>query len=200
MPVGVDELGCDFLTVTGRKFLRGPRGTGFLYVRDSMLETLEPAMIDHFAAPWVATNRYQLRDDARRFENWENAYALRAGLGVAVDYALEVGLAAIQERAWALADDLRARIDALPGGRVRDAGHQRSAIVSFTIDGLEPRRTLGCASAASTSAAPIRAARDSMQRRAACPRSSVLHPTTTTPRQSWTCSWTHSWIAICVVD
>ena len=142
MPVDVDELGCDFLTATGRKFLRGPRGTGFLYVRDSMLETLEPAMLDHFAAPWVATNRYQLRDDTRRFENWENAYALRAGLGIAVDYALDVGLAAIQERAWALAEDLRARIEAMPGGRVRDAGRRHSAIVSFTIDGLEPRPTV----------------------------------------------------------
>jgi cysteine desulfurase / selenocysteine lyase len=142
MPVDVNELGCDFLTATGRKFLRGPRGTGFLYVRESILETIEPAMIDHFAAPWVATNRYRLRDDARRFENWENAYALRAGLGVAIDYALELGLEAIQERAWALADDLRQRVEALPGGRVRDIGHRRSAIVSFTIDGLEPRPTV----------------------------------------------------------
>ncbi len=142
MPVDVDELGCDFLSATGRKFLRGPRGSGFLYVRESMLETIEPAMIDHFAAPWVAADRYELRDDARRFENWENSYALRAGLGAAVEYALQLGVDAIQTRAWGLADVLRERIEALPGARVRDIGHQRSAIVSFTVEGLDPERTV----------------------------------------------------------
>ena len=88
MPVDVAALGCDLLAATGRKFLRGPRGTGFLYVREALLERLEPPMLDHFAAPWVARDRYRLRDDARRFETWENNYAARLGLGVAVDYAL----------------------------------------------------------------------------------------------------------------
>ena len=82
MPVDVEALGCDMLSATGRKFLRGPRGTGFLYVRRDLLRTIEPPMIDHFSAVWVARDRYELRDDARRFETWENAYANRAGLGV----------------------------------------------------------------------------------------------------------------------
>ena len=98
MPVDVQEIGCDFLSATGRKFLRGPRGTGFLYVREAWLHKLEPAMIDHFAAPWVAKDRYQLRPDARRFETWENSYALRAGLGAALDYAMAIGLERIQDR------------------------------------------------------------------------------------------------------
>ena len=138
-PVDVAALGCDFLCATGRKFLRGPRGTGFLYVREERLAALEPAMIDHFAAPWTERERYSLRKDARRFETWENAYALRAGLGAAVGYALALGMEEIRDRAWGLAGALRERLEMIPGARVRDIGRERCAIVSFTIDGLEPR-------------------------------------------------------------
>lgn len=139
MPVDVGELGCDFLSATGRKFLRGPRGTGFLYVRGQWLEHLEPAMIDHFAAPWTSRNEYRLRDDARRFENWENAYALRAGLGAAADYAVALGISAIQERAWSLAEYCRNALREVSGAEIRDAGAEHCAIVSFTIEGLDPR-------------------------------------------------------------
>ncbi len=142
MPVDVEALNCDFLSATGRKFLRGPRGTGFLYIRDSWLQKLEPIMIDHFAAPWVTTDSYALRDDARRFENWENSYALRAGLKVACDYAMALGIEAIEERATMLADTLRARISELEGAKVLDLGAKQCAIVSFTIDGLDPHSTV----------------------------------------------------------
>ncbi len=138
MPIDVEELQCDFLSATGRKFLRGPRGTGFLYVRNEWIERLEPVVIDHFSADWIDVDTYRLRDDARRFENWENAYALRAGLGVAVDEALELGLDAIRDRAWGLADGLRDRLGRLPGAEIRDIGEVTSAIVSFTIEGLDP--------------------------------------------------------------
>ena len=142
MPVDVAELGCDFLSATGRKFLRGPRGTGFLFVKADQLQTMEPVMIDHFSAEWVEPDRYQLRPDARRFENWENAYALRAGLGAAVDYALDLGLEAIQERAFGLATYLRGQLNNLPGTTVRDLGFQQCAIVTWTTDGLEPQATV----------------------------------------------------------
>ena len=142
MPVDVGSLGCDFLTATGRKFLRGPRGTGFLYIKKDRIAALEPAMIDHFAAPWIETDRYELRDDARRFENWENSYALRAGLGAAAAYATSIGLDVIQERAWRLAGELREQLAGLKGAKLRDIGSERSAIVSFTIDGLDPRETV----------------------------------------------------------
>ncbi|KAA2214533.1 aminotransferase class V-fold PLP-dependent enzyme [Teichococcus oryzae] len=135
MPVDVRAIGCDMLSATGRKFLRGPRGTGFLYVRQGLLEQLEPPVIDHFAAPWVARGEYRLRPDARRFETWENNYAARAGLGCAVDYALRIGLEAIEARCHLLSDRLRAGLAALPGARLRDLGPDPSAIVSFTLDG-----------------------------------------------------------------
>ena len=135
MPVDVSELGCDFLSATGRKFLRGPRGTGFLYVREALIEGLEPAMIDHFAAPWVSANAYELRPDARRFETWENAYALRAGLGVAAGYANALGLENIQARSWGLAEWLRGQLIEIPGITLHDSGSEHCAIVSFAFDG-----------------------------------------------------------------
>ncbi|BBK31194.1 selenocysteine lyase/cysteine desulfurase [Stella humosa] len=137
MPVDVQAIGCDMLSATGRKFLRGPRGTGFLYVRQGLLEKLEPPMIDHYAAPWVARDRYELRADARRFENWENNYAARLGMGVAIDYALAIGLEAIEARCHLLSGRLRDGLAAIPGVIVRDLGQNPSAIVSFTVEGRE---------------------------------------------------------------
>jgi len=142
MPVDVKRIKCDFLSATGRKFLRGPRGSGFLYVASPWLEHLEPAMIDHFGANWVATHEYQLRGDARRFETWENSYALRAGLGVAARYATTLGLDLIQQRAWGLADYARNQLSSLKGAVLRDIGSQQCAIVSFTIDGLDAAATV----------------------------------------------------------
>ena len=142
MPVDVAAIGCDYLTATGRKFLRGPRGTGFLYIREPLIAQTEPAMIDHFAAPWVSTERYELRPDARRFENWENAYALRAGLGAAINYAMDIGIENIQKRAWGLADLLRDQIGEIKGATLHDAGGEHCAIVSFSIAGLDPRQTV----------------------------------------------------------
>lgn len=142
MPVDVTDLNCDYLTATGRKFLRGPRGIGFLYIREELIATTEPAMIDLFAAPWAATDRYKLRADARRFENWENAYALRAGLGAAVEYAQKIGIENIQKHAWAQADYLRDELRGINGICLRDVGAQQCAIVSFTIDTIEPRQAV----------------------------------------------------------
>ncbi len=133
MPTRVDELGCDILTATGRKFLRGPRGTGFLYVRRDLMRRLEPPMLDHFAAPWVAPDRYQLRPDARRFETWENNYATRLGLGRAVDYALEVGLDWIEARCRTLSVRMRNGLKASAGVTVYDLGRDPTAIVTFSV-------------------------------------------------------------------
>lgn len=148
MPADVEAIGCDMLSATGRKFLRGPRGTGFLYVRRAMIQRLEPPIIDHFAAPWVARDEYRLRDDARRFESWENNYAARMGLGVAVDYALGIGLDAIEARCRLLAGRLREGLRSIPGLRLRDLGLHPSAIVSFTMEGIEAQAVVDAAARA----------------------------------------------------
>jgi cysteine desulfurase / selenocysteine lyase len=139
MPIDVEKIGCDMLSTTGRKYLRGPRGTGFLYVRRSILERLEPPFLDLHAADWVARDRYEIRSDARRFENWEANYAGKVGLGVAIDYAMQWGIDDIWRRVKTLAYQLRTQLSPLPGVIVRDHGVTQCGIVTFTIDDVMPK-------------------------------------------------------------
>jgi selenocysteine lyase/cysteine desulfurase len=133
----VDAIQCDLLTATSRKFLRGPRGVGFLYVRNAVLDSLHPPMIDLFSARWLAVDRYELRADARRFENWENNYAAKLGLGRAVEYALEIGVDVIEREVIRLADSLREQLSAVAGVTVQDIGERKCGIVTFSVAGVE---------------------------------------------------------------
>lgn len=133
----VEAIQCDLLSATGRKFLRGPRGVGFLYVSRRILDSLHPPMIDLFSATWVEPERYELRPDARRFENWETNYAAKLGLGQAIDYAMAVGLDNIEAEVTRLAQDLRRRLTALPGVTVYDIGRRQCGIVTFAVDGID---------------------------------------------------------------
>jgi selenocysteine lyase/cysteine desulfurase len=135
LPIDVRAIGCDFLSTTGRKFLRGPRGTGFLYVSAQRIPQLHPPMVDVRAADWVAIDDYRLQPDARRFETWEVSYACQLGLGRAIDYALSQGLDDIWARVRALGESLRAQLAAVPGVTVHDLGEIKCGIVTFTLVG-----------------------------------------------------------------
>lgn len=137
MPLDVTAIGCDALTGTGRKFLRGPRGTGFLYMRRDLAERVEPTMIDMQGAEWLSPDTYRLADGARRFETWERNIAGKIGLAVAVRYALDVGLDGIARRVQSTAQDLRDQLAALPHVTVHDPGIQRSGIVTFSKAGVD---------------------------------------------------------------
>jgi cysteine desulfurase / selenocysteine lyase len=137
LPVDVDALGCDFLSATGRKYLRAPRGTGFLYVRRSRLAGLEPPFLDVHAARWAPGDTVEMRDDARRFESWEHSVANRLGLGAAVDYALALGVDAIAARIESLATSLRAQLVEVPELTLHDEGIDQCGIVTFTIGGVD---------------------------------------------------------------
>jgi selenocysteine lyase/cysteine desulfurase len=140
MPLDVDAIGCDALSATGRKFLRGPRGTGFLYVRDGLLQRLEPPLLDMRAADWIAADRYRLRPDGRRFEEWEQDYAGKVGLACAIDYAVAWGLDRIWERVHALGGRLRGLLADVDGVTIHDPGALRCGIVSFAVAGVPAER------------------------------------------------------------
>ena len=135
LALDVAELGCDVLSATGRKYLRGPRGTGFLYVRDRWITRIEPPLLDLLAAEWTSPETFEIRDDARRFENWESDLAARLGLGAAVDYALDIGIEGGSARLGALAARLRDELAATAGVTVHDKGAVKGGIVTFTADG-----------------------------------------------------------------
>jgi selenocysteine lyase/cysteine desulfurase len=126
LPIDVAALGCDFLAASARKFLRGPRGIGFLYVADRVLDAgTYPLYLDMRGADWTSPDDFRLTPDARRFENWEFAYALVVGLGAASNYALALGGIAFQ-RSRALAVYARERLAALSGLRILDRGRDLS--------------------------------------------------------------------------
>ena len=140
IPIDVTRLHCDFLSATARKFLRGPRGIGFLYVSDRALAAgRHPLFVDMRGARWTAPDTFQLEDDAKRFENWEFAYALVLGLGAAARYALEVGVETAGRRAAELAALARERLAEVPGARVLDRGRTRCAIVTAAFEGRDAR-------------------------------------------------------------
>ncbi|GJM34657.1 MAG: hypothetical protein DHS20C18_36580 [Saprospiraceae bacterium] len=139
IPVDVEEIHCDFLSATFRKFLRGPRGAGFLYVSDKALQMgLEPIFLDLHSARWTATNAYQPVADAKRFEIWERPFALLLGSKVAVDYALEVGLSTIESRVVELSDYCRTKLQQIPGLKVLDKGSRLGGIITLHLEGFGP--------------------------------------------------------------
>lgn len=138
LPVNVQELNCSFLSATGRKFLRAPRGTGFLYVNENVLEKVNPIWLDTYAADWTTVGGYVIRKTARKFENWENNKALRLGLGKAVEYAMEVGI----EDSWARIQNLSAycrnKLAELPDIQLLDPGTNKSGIITLTHRSISP--------------------------------------------------------------
>jgi selenocysteine lyase/cysteine desulfurase len=142
LPIDVNTIGCDMLSATGRKYLRGPRGTGFLYVRKSVLERLEPPLLDLHAATWVTKDSYEIRPDARRFENWETNYAGKIGLGVAIDYALQWDINITWRRIKNLAYLLRSQLSPLPGVIVHDRGVTQCGIVTFSVEDKTPEEIM----------------------------------------------------------
>jgi selenocysteine lyase/cysteine desulfurase len=138
LPIDVTALGCDLLTGTGRKFLRGPRGTGFLWVGDRALERVEPPVVEIESGEWDGARGFEFVPGARRFGTWEASYANIIGLGAAAQEAVELGLAEIAERAIALGARLRAGLAEIPGVTTHDLGAHQCAIVTAAVAGHEP--------------------------------------------------------------
>lgn len=139
--IDVKRIGCHILSGTGRKYLRGPRGTGFLYVSKQIIDSLSPPFIDLHAAKWIDENTFEYVPGAKRFENFESYVAGRIGLKAAVDYALEIGLNHIEKRVISLARNLRSQLADIDGISVHDLGERQCGIVTFSRN-EEPANTL----------------------------------------------------------
>ena len=140
VPLDMNAIGCDFLSASSRKFLRGPRGAGFLYVSDNVLEEeLTPLFLDMRGADWIEADRFELLPGARRFENFEFSWALVLGTGAAARYALSVGMDQIQARVYTLAAQVRESLKAIDRITVMDKGKEQCGIVSSAIEGMEPQ-------------------------------------------------------------
>ncbi|MFE2498970.1 N-methyl-L-tryptophan oxidase [Streptomyces scopuliridis] len=142
LPVDVEETRCGIVIATGRKFLRGPRGTGLLYVAPEMRERARPDAPDVRGAQWSAAYRYEVAPGARRYETWEASHALRLGLGTALEEALDLGVERIRDHVASLAERLRAALPTVPGVRLTDPPAAASGIVTFLRDGEDPRETV----------------------------------------------------------
>lgn len=136
LPIDVTELGCDLLTGTGRKFLRGPRGTGFLWAGPRAIERLDPHVVEIASATWDGDAGYRWKAGAQRFATWENSYANVLGLGSAVEQALDLDLHAIADRTAMLGSMLRDGLDGIPGVTTHDLGDVRCAIVTASVAGV----------------------------------------------------------------
>ncbi len=137
VPINVKEIGCQVLSATSRKYLRGPRGVGFLYVEESALDQIEPPFLDLRAATWTSDMGYEIVDGAKRFENWETNFAGKLGLGAAIDYALDLTVEKTSKRLKALAEILRSKLASLNQLSIHDQGQDKGGIVTFSIEGLE---------------------------------------------------------------
>jgi selenocysteine lyase/cysteine desulfurase len=143
LPVSAQETRADFISGTFRKFLRGPRGAGLMYVSDEVLEAgLEIMLPDIRGAEWDTPGTYEVRSDAKRFEDWETSYALKAGSTAALAYFLDIGIAPILEWNRTLSNALRKGLDEIAGVEVRDRGTQLCNIITFTIAGVEKEQAL----------------------------------------------------------
>jgi len=136
IPIDVARLRCDYLSATARKFMRGPRGIGFMFASDHALERGDhPLFVDMRGAQWVIARAYEVAPTARRYEDWEFPYALVLGQAAAARYTLDVGVETARSRAWGLAARLRTALGDIPGVRVLDRGVTRCAIVTMTVHG-----------------------------------------------------------------
>lgn len=140
LPLDAEAMGCDFMCGSMRKFLRGPRGAGFLYVSDRILaQPLAPLYVDLNGAQWTAQDDYELAPDAKRFQDWEQSHALMSGSHAAIAYALRIGLDVIAERNNVLCTWLRSQLQQLPGVRLLDKGAQLCSIITLSIPDVNPQ-------------------------------------------------------------
>ena len=140
-PLDVKKIGCHMLSGTGRKYLRGPRGTGLLYVQKDLIQEMDPFSIDLFSGQWMDMDSYRMRKNAVRFENFEKNYAAKVGLARAIQYQNDLGIRETWERIQYLGEIFRKGLSEIDGITVHDTGRVMSGIVTFSIAGKSAAET-----------------------------------------------------------
>jgi len=130
-PIDVEKIKCDFLSATGRKYLRGPRGTGFLYARQETTIGFEPLSLDLHSAEWIDAESYRIRSDAKKYETWECNLSAKHGLSLAINHLNQLGIENVQERVSVVANYLRECLGSFAHIHVMDTGTFKSGIITF---------------------------------------------------------------------
>lgn len=141
IPINVQELDCDFLTGCGRKWLRGPEGSGILYIRESLVESIEPTIIGWGGTTWdFETNEYYYLSTARRVEAGCPIVPSILGLGAAIDYAQNIGIEEIVTKVEALTRYSFQQLSVIEGIAIYGPKNieNRLAIIPFNVEGLHP--------------------------------------------------------------
>lgn len=138
IPLNVNDLGCDIMTGTARKFLRGPRGIGFLYVNERARQKMEPIVLTNQSAAWVQSDKYDLRSDTRVFEAWERSVVNQLGFKAALDYYQNIGVKEAGHTLLNVADYLRSGLAVKSNVSMTCPHSARSAIITFNLTGLSP--------------------------------------------------------------
>jgi selenocysteine lyase/cysteine desulfurase len=127
----VNAIGCDFLTATLRKYMRGPRGAGFMYASDRVLQPNQFMLLpDMIGADWTGIDSWKTNPTAKRFEYFEYSPAIKIGSAVATRYLLSQDQQWIQDRITHLGQVLRNRLSDIPDVRVLDHGTHLCGIVT----------------------------------------------------------------------
>ncbi|UKJ08648.1 aminotransferase class V-fold PLP-dependent enzyme [Solitalea lacus] len=138
LPIDVKKIQCSFLTATGRKYLRGPRGTGFLFVDKNVLPKLNPVYLDSYSASWTSSDEFIINPTAKRFETFERNIAGQLGLGEAIRYALAIGVENGWQRIKELSAYLREGLASIDSIKLQDIGNEKCGMVTFTHNRIEP--------------------------------------------------------------
>ena len=138
LEIDTRALGCHVFTATGRKFLRGPRGSGVLWVATELVDRFHPPGIDATSTDWTTRGGLSIRPGIGRFEEYEVSYASMVGLASAARQAVSLGMAAVETRITGLADMLRTGLGQIDRVTVQDTAARRSGIVTFTVAGVDP--------------------------------------------------------------
>ncbi len=138
IPIDVQKIQCDFLSTTSRKYLRGPRGMGFIFVKKEVLPELTPTTLDMVTAHWKDEKSYDLDRNIKIFEQWEKSYALVLGFSKALSYLNNLGVENTWKRIQHLSTYLRSELEKIGGIEVTDIGKNQCGIVTFSLAGVDP--------------------------------------------------------------